>query len=175
MSSVLRVSGTHDHSVAEEGETAAGAAAANAGASSLAASNAAGSGASAPSRRRILKSAAVGVTGVAVVGGLAACGSESKAPEPLELPETEVPVGSGVVKNSWVVVQPTKGDFKAYSAICPHQGCLVRQVTKDDITCPCHTSVFSTEDGSKIAGPANKGLTPGKVEKSGAALKISAS
>jgi len=31
-------------------------------------------------------------------------------------------------------------------------------VEANEILCPCHGSLFSAEDGSVIAGPANEGL-----------------
>jgi nitrite reductase/ring-hydroxylating ferredoxin subunit len=42
----------------------------------------------------------------------------------------DVPEGSGTVfrDQSVVVTQPGPGDFKAFSAVCPHQGCLVDSV-----------------------------------------------
>lgn len=131
-------------------------------------------------RRKVL--AAGGV--VAVGGVLVACGGqESAAPvdataEEAEIAEeigaeevaedqgeqlvavSEIPVEGGVVISEppVVVVQPTDGDIKAFSAVCPHQGCLVSSVEANEIFCPCHGSLFSAEDGAVLAGPANTGL-----------------
>lgn len=131
-------------------------------------------------RRKVL--AAGGV--VAVGGVLVACGGqESAAPvdataEEAEIAEeigdaevaedqgeqlvavSEIPVEGGVVipEPPVVVVQPTDGDIKAFSAVCPHQGCLVSSVEANEIFCPCHGSLFSAEDGAVLAGPANTGL-----------------
>jgi nitrite reductase/ring-hydroxylating ferredoxin subunit len=58
------------------------------------------------------------------------------------------------------VVQPTAGTFKAFSAICPHQGCAVGDITGGEIVCPCHGSRFKVSDGSVLNGPAAQGLTP---------------
>ncbi len=67
---------------------------------------------------------------------------------------SEVPVGGGVViaDSEVVITQPTQGDFKAFTAICTHQGCTVNEVS-DTINCPCHLSKFSIEDGSNVVGP----------------------
>ncbi|MDA2988853.1 MAG: Rieske (2Fe-2S) protein [Actinomycetota bacterium] len=133
-------------------------------------------------RRKVL--AAGGV--VAVGGVLVACGGgESAAPtvadktaEEAEIAEeigdeevaadqgeqlvavSEVPVEGGVVieEPPVVVVQPSEGDIKAFSAVCPHQGCLMSSVEANEIFCPCHGSLFSAEDGAVLAGPANSGL-----------------
>lgn len=76
------------------------------------------------------------------------------------VPVGDVPVEGGVVVTEppVVVVQPSEGDIKAFSAICPHQGCLMSSVEANEIICPCHGSLFSSEDGAVIAGPAREGL-----------------
>lgn len=73
---------------------------------------------------------------------------------------SDIPVGGGKVFDSAsvVVTQPTAGQFKAFTAICTHQGCLVDRVVSGQIKCPCHGSVYSATDGSVINGPANRPL-----------------
>jgi Rieske Fe-S protein len=71
------------------------------------------------------------------------------------------------------VTQPTKGEFKAFSAICTHQGCPVNAVTGGEIVCPCHGSHFSITDGSPTSGPAAKPLAARKVTVDGAQLSVS--
>jgi thiosulfate dehydrogenase [quinone] large subunit len=60
-----------------------------------------------------------------------------------------------------LVIQQTAGDFVAFDAICPHQGCTVayKQSAKL-IACPCHGSEFNAKTGHVIRGPATYGLTP---------------
>jgi nitrite reductase/ring-hydroxylating ferredoxin subunit len=81
----------------------------------------------------------------------------------------DVPVGGGVVISDppVVVTQPKAGEIKGFTAICPHAGCLVGSVTKDEIICPCHGSRFSAVDGSVIAGPAQEGLSAAAVSVQG--------
>src|SRR5690242_17190438 len=54
----------------------------------------------------------------------------------------DVPVGGGVVlaAQQLVVTQPQAGTFKAFSAVCTHQGCTVNEVEGGTINCPCHGS-----------------------------------
>jgi Rieske Fe-S protein len=80
-------------------------------------------------------------------------------------PTASVPIGGGVVLQDLAVVvtQPTSGDFKAFSAICTHQGCLVGPVENNEIVCPCHGSRFSATDGAVLQGPATQALAASKV------------
>jgi Rieske Fe-S protein len=70
----------------------------------------------------------------------------------------DVPVGGGVIKGDYVVTQPAKGTFKAFSKVCTHQGCDVNKVADGLISCPCHGSQFSITDGAVQNGPAPKPL-----------------
>jgi Rieske Fe-S protein len=112
------------------------------------------------------------LTGAVVVGVgvplLAACGSDSgsdtsepqtKAGEKLG-PSTDVPVGGGMVfaDQKVVVTQPSKGDFKGFTAVCTHEGCVVANVQDGTINCTCHGSKFSIQDGSVVNGPASSPL-----------------
>ena len=113
-----------------------------------------------PSRRIMFQG--LGALGTAVA--LAGCGSgdggddeEAAAPDAgSELATTsEVPVGGGLIlaEQKIVITQPTEGDFKAFTAVCTHQQCVVAEV-QETINCSCHQSKFSIEDGSVVGGPA---------------------
>ena len=83
-----------------------------------------------------------------------------------------VPVGGGLKVNSSrgeiMIVQPTAGNFAAFSTICNHAGCAVSSVTSRAIICDCHGSEFSTSNGSVTQGPATQPLKQySVVEKSG--------
>jgi Rieske Fe-S protein len=68
----------------------------------------------------------------------------------------QVPVGGGVVFTAQrvVVTQPVQGQYKAFSAICTHVGCLCDAVSGGTIKCPCHGSTFAIATGAVVSGPA---------------------
>jgi Rieske Fe-S protein len=72
----------------------------------------------------------------------------------------DIPVGGGMVFTDAkvVVTQPTKGVFKAFSAVCTHVGCLCNEVADGTIDCPCHGSKFKITNGAVVAGPAPSAL-----------------
>jgi nitrite reductase/ring-hydroxylating ferredoxin subunit len=112
-------------------------------------------------RHAIAGAAGVGVAAPVLVAcggdgpGAAADGGAGNGGETLAK-SADIPVGGGTVfaDEKVVVTQPTEGDFKAFSAVCTHQGCLVGQVADGTIQCPCHGSEFSIDDGSNVAGPS---------------------
>ena len=131
--------------------------------------------------------------GVAVAGLatplLAACGddsdsggagaSDSAGEEPAagsELASTsDVPSGGGVVlaEQKVVVTQPADGDFKAFTAVCTHQGCIVAEVADGTINCNCHGSKYNIEDGSVENGPATQGLAEVPITVDGESITLS--
>ena len=95
---------------------------------------------------------------VATIG--AAAGAAPMANQLVE--SSKVPVGGGIKVESTagvlMIVQPTRGKFSAYSAICTHAGCEVSRATAEAIICTCHGSEFSTANGNVLAGPAGRPL-----------------
>lgn len=71
-----------------------------------------------------------------------------------------IPVGGGKIfaAQTTVVTQPSAGQFKVFSAVCTHMGCIVSQIADGRIDCPCHGSEYSITDGAVLAGPAPKPL-----------------
>jgi len=84
----------------------------------------------------------------------------AKAPSGPSVAASKVPVGGGVILNEadYVVTQPTKGKYKAFTKICTHQGCAVAEVANGVIHCDCHGSEFSIKDGSVVRPPASRPL-----------------
>jgi Rieske Fe-S protein len=121
----------------------------------------------APSRRTVL----LGAGAVTALGGtLAACGSGGAAAGAAGTPSegplgttSSIPVGGGKIfaDAGVVVTQPTAGQFKGFSTVCPHQGCAVALITGGYIVCPCHNSRFAIADGAPTPdSPARQPLAP---------------
>jgi Rieske Fe-S protein len=87
---------------------------------------------------------------------------------------SEIPVGGGKVfaDQKVVVTQPTAGQFKAFSAVCTHQGCTVASVSGGTINCPCHGSKFHVTDGSVATGPAQTPLPSKQVRVAGGEISL---
>ncbi|MDX2563668.1 Rieske (2Fe-2S) protein [Streptomyces sp. TX20-6-3] len=86
----------------------------------------------------------------------------------------DIPVGGGKVfaAEKVVVTQPTPGEFKAFSAVCTHQGCLVNKVADGTIDCPCHGSKFRVTDAAVVAGPAPRPLPAEQITVSGDSISL---
>ena len=108
-------------------------------------------------RRTVIMNAGLAA---AAVAGLGSCTTYGPAPatkpsapasgagasgsaQGLTAKAADIPIGSGKVfpDAQTVITQPKKGEFKAFSAVCTNQGCLVDAVTTT-INCPCHGSKF---------------------------------
>jgi len=103
-------------------------------------------------------------------GGSAASGSAAAAGA---LGATsQVPDGGGKIIDGKhiVITQPESGSFKAFSAICTHEGCIVSSVSHGTINCPCHGSRFSIKDGSVVNGPAPSPLAAIAIKVEGTSI-----
>jgi Rieske Fe-S protein len=112
--------------------------------------------------------AGIGVVGMAAAvaacgggsGGTSGSGSSGSENSSALGTTSEIPVGGGKIftAEKVVVTQPTKGEFKGFSAICTHMGCTVDKVADGTIDCPCHGSKYSVTDAHVVHGPAPKPL-----------------
>ena len=135
-----------------------------------------------PSRRALL--AGAGVTCAAVLAGCTthavppatsgpAASAGGSAPAATALAATsQIPDGGGTIITSEriVITQPRSRSFKAFSAICTHEGCFVNSVSNGTINCPCHGSKFSIKDGSVVRGPATRPLAPIAIKVEGTSI-----
>lgn len=137
-----------------------------------------------PTRRTVLQAAGAVGAAAASAGTLAACGSgtasnvasqvagaASQAADALK--KADIPVGGGKVIGKVVVTQPSAGTFKAFSAVCTHQGCTVSKVENSTIICSCHNSVFDAATGAVVSGPASSPLPAKSVTVSGDGISVS--
>ncbi|HWJ08115.1 MAG TPA: Rieske (2Fe-2S) protein [Nocardioides sp.] len=127
----------------------------------------------APVVHRRIVFAGLGALGVAAA--LAGCagsdddggGAAPKVDAGAELARTsEVPVGGGIIltEQKLVITQPTEGTFKAFTAVCTHQGLLVTSVEGDTILCANHGSSYSAATGEVEGGPAPSGLSTVEID-----------
>ena len=129
----------------------------------------AGSSSSAAAGNAATTPAAAGST---TASGAAAGGASSSAGTKALAATSEIPVGSGMIfpGPQVVVTQPTAGEFKAFSAVCTHMGCIVNQVSNGTIDCPCHGSQYSITTGDVVAGPAPRPLPAKQIKVSGSSV-----
>jgi thiosulfate dehydrogenase (quinone) large subunit len=87
-------------------------------------------------------------------------------------PASHVPVGGAAsftdpsTGDPSLVVQPSRGRFLAFDAVCPHAGCAVSYEPGSKLfVCPCHGSEFNGRTGAVITGPAPRGLSRIQVAK----------
>ncbi|MEU4549080.1 ubiquinol-cytochrome c reductase iron-sulfur subunit [Nonomuraea dietziae] len=112
-----------------------------------------------------------GVTGA---GALFLWASPAEAAAGPVLSKTRsIPVGGGkILRGKYVVTQPTKGTFRAFSAVCTHQGCTVASVSGGTINCPCHGSKFSISTGAVVNGPAKRALARRRIKVSKGVIRL---
>ncbi|WP_206323631.1 Rieske (2Fe-2S) protein [Streptomyces sp. HNM0574] len=100
-------------------------------------------------------------------------GGEPTPTAPVDLgPADAVPVGGAKLyrERKLVVSQPSRGEFKAFSAVCTHRGCVLTKVEKQEGDCTCHGSRFDVTNGEVLQGPASVPLPSVPVTERGGKL-----
>lgn len=133
----------------------------------------------APTRRLMIFRGLVGGAAAAIASATAwvrpaeASEDTGEAAGPILAKTSSIPVGGGrIIKGTWVVTQPKKGTFRAFSAKCTHQGCPVSTIRGGTINCPCHGSKFRIADGSVARGPAKRPLARKKIKISKGVIRL---
>jgi Rieske Fe-S protein len=87
---------------------------------------------------------------------------------------SDIAVGGGTIfaEDQVVITQPSDGEFKCFSAVCTHQGCIVSSVSDGHINCECHGSQFSIADGSVVTGPATSPLPEQRIAVDGDSITL---
>ena len=115
---------------------------------------------------------------VALTAAVAGCGARDEgtaaAPGTVIGSTADVPVAGGAVlgEHRVVVTQPVAGTFRAFSAVCTHQGCTLDEVAEGVISCPCHGSRFDIADGAVVRGPADQPLSSVGIAVDGTAITL---
>lgn len=128
----------------------------------------------------------LGISALAL-GGVAACsapmsggtssaaGGARSSDALVRIPLSSIPVGGGLIDatDQVVVTQASAGQYKAFSAVCQHMGCIVGSIVGKEIVCPCHGSAYSIVDGSVLNGPSTRPLIPRTATTQGPDLVVS--
>jgi Rieske Fe-S protein len=87
---------------------------------------------------------------------------------------SDIEVGGGTIypDEQIVITQPSQGEFRCFTAVCTHQGCIVSGVSDGHINCECHGSAFSIADGSVVTGPATQPLGEESITVQGDAITL---
>jgi Rieske Fe-S protein len=99
-------------------------------------------------------------------------GAAAQSGPPVLAKTSDIPVGGGKIlaDKKIVITEPQAGSFKAFTAVCTHQGCTVDSVSGGTINCPCHGSKFSIANGSVVNGPAVSPLAPVSITVQGTSI-----
>ncbi len=113
-------------------------------------------------RRSVLRAAAAGLAGAALVAGQAGEAVAGGTWRTLG-PAYAVPVGSGKYYEPGagqrvVVTQPTRGVFHAFTGYCTHQQGRLNRFPGRRIECELHGSQFRINNGRVLRGPATRRL-----------------
>ncbi len=87
---------------------------------------------------------------------------------------SDIQVGGGTIfpDEEIVITQPSDGQFRCFTAVCTHMGCIVSSVADGNINCVCHGSAFSIADGSVVNGPATQPLAEEPITVQGDAITL---
>jgi len=128
-----------------------------------------------PGRRGFVANLVMVVAGALGFGGLAARFLQYLYPvvppeQVVEVPagaRDAIPAGGGAVLTlpvGKIALVESKGELRAFSAVCTHLGCIVRwEVGMEHLYCACHGGMFD-RDGQVVGGPPPRPLARYPVE-----------
>jgi nitrite reductase/ring-hydroxylating ferredoxin subunit len=89
----------------------------------------------------------------------------------------DVPPGSAfdfTWQDKPAIVINLDGEYKAYRNVCTHNGCATKYYGGDNLTCPCHSSIFEVANGDVRQGPATSPLRSIDVAVEGDSIVVAA-
>ena len=121
-----------------------------------------------PSRRNVLKGSFF--ASLAALLPTRALGQVSSQSRVKACKTSAIPLKGGKIvtvgDQTFLITQPSKGVYRAFSAACTHRGCGIgpwepnqNAVKKGVVTCNCHGAQFSPANGAVVRGPATAALT----------------
>jgi Rieske Fe-S protein len=132
------------------------------------------------SRRQFVSAATISVCGLAIAGCASSEGNNDGPTTPTPQPPADAVVVTATevritvsrvpelqAANGFVFVSAPRiivgnlgnNNFRAYSAVCPHENQNVSSVQNGLLFCPTHGSRFELATGAVVNGPANRALT----------------
>ncbi|MHA6757589.1 QcrA and Rieske domain-containing protein [Streptacidiphilus sp. PAMC 29251] len=104
-------------------------------------------------------------------------GTATGGPQPVQT--SRIPVGGAIVVMvdaiyPVVVARPSRTGFTAHTAVCTHQGCVVKPGQGLELDCPCHGSRYNAATGQVLGGPATRPLQPWPFTVQGEVLTLHA-
>jgi nitrite reductase/ring-hydroxylating ferredoxin subunit len=134
-------------------------------------------------RRLVLRGSAVvgasGLTGWSLSScasnEVAAAGSRAGGGSGVIARTSDIPLRGGKIfeEEKVVITQPGPGDFRCFSAVCTHLGCILTDVRGGTMNCWCHGSLFDIADGAVEHGPARRPLPRVPIRLEGDRIRLS--
>jgi nitrite reductase/ring-hydroxylating ferredoxin subunit len=135
-----------------------------------------------PSRRNVLKGSIL--AGFAALLPARALGQVASKAAVKACKTSAIPLKGGKIVTAggqtFLITQPSKGVYRAFSATCTHNGCAIgpwepakNAVVGGVVTCNCHGAQFSPVNGSAVRGPAQAPLKKYTVKVTGNYLYVS--
>ena len=126
------------------------------------------------SRRGLLVAVA---SGLATIGLTGLSGVAANAAKTYTVCKTkDIPVKGGttfkVAERQILITQPKKGTFKAFAAVCTHQGGALNGAKNNSISCPLHGAKFDATSGAVTSGPASSPLPKVTASVSGTSVRV---
>lgn len=63
----------------------------------------------------------------------------------------------GISFHEDIIINKTGEKIRFFSATCPHLGCQINRLDREQLVCPCHGSRF-TQEGKVLEGPSRENL-----------------